>query len=33
MNEINGNPSLTYNCNNKYASTRRYLGWMQQPGL
>jgi hypothetical protein len=32
MNEINGNPTMTYNCNNKDASTRRYLGWMQRPG-
>jgi hypothetical protein len=32
FNEISGNPTLTYNCNNKYASTRRFIGWMQRPG-
>jgi hypothetical protein len=32
FNEINGNPQLTYGCNNKWASTRRYMGWMQQQG-
>jgi hypothetical protein len=31
-NVVNGNPSLTYNCNNKSASTRRFMGWMQLQG-
>jgi hypothetical protein len=33
QNIISGQANLSYNCNNKWASTRRYLGWMQRQGL
>jgi hypothetical protein len=31
-NQVNGNVDMTYNCNNKSASSRRYMGWMQKSG-
>jgi hypothetical protein len=31
-NTFSGSPQITYNCNNKYASTRRFVGWLQVPG-
>lgn len=31
-NNISGNPQLSYNCNMKYASTRRYMSWVQTLG-
>jgi hypothetical protein len=31
-NSIAGTPTLTYGCNNKWANSRRYVGWMQRQG-
>jgi hypothetical protein len=31
-NSFSGKITMTYNCNNKWASTRRYIGWMQRQG-
>jgi hypothetical protein len=32
QNIISGTPKLTYGCNNKWANTRRHVGWMQRQG-
>jgi hypothetical protein len=32
QNVISGAPTLSYGCNNKYASTRRHVGWMLRQG-
>jgi len=32
QNIISGAPSLTYGCNNRWANSRRHVGWMQRQG-
>jgi hypothetical protein len=31
-NVISGNPTLTYDCNGRFNSTRRFVSWIQVPG-